>query len=77
MLSKKPIQIEMSSIVKMKVSGALFGQKRVYLEYYSDKLYKLKAQLIPKVYGRKFPNQRENFTEMIQGFTEKQRQLKL
>ncbi|MCQ2416196.1 MAG: hypothetical protein MJ071_00085 [Oscillospiraceae bacterium] len=75
MLTKKPIQIEMNNITKIKVSGGLFGQKNVYVEHFSDRLYKMKATLIPKVYGRKFPNQRENFTTLLDVFTEKQRQL--
>lgn len=76
-LNEAPILISMDRLIKIKISGSLFGQKSVYLEFKADKTYKIKFQFSPKVIGVNLPNQKKNSEIMLEILKAKQDMLNL
>ncbi|MDE6020952.1 MAG: hypothetical protein K2H01_08170 [Ruminococcus sp.] len=77
LLNTAPVWISMDFLRKIKISNALLGHKSVYMEFKSDKTYKIKIQLASKIYISKFPNQERNVESMLEILRAKQDMLNL
>ncbi|HAG12555.1 MAG TPA: hypothetical protein DCG49_01690 [Ruminococcus sp.] len=76
-ITTEPLHVDLSSVTKLKAKRSLFGQYQVYLEYYAEKgKGKLKFVVPAKIYGQKFPNQREYAQILMQALQERQAQLR-
>ncbi|MCM1334412.1 MAG: hypothetical protein NC084_00670 [Bacteroides sp.] len=62
---------ELKDLKKLKISGALFGQKQVYFLFLGEKKREIKIQIASKVYGNTFPDQEKNFHTFLARLEEK------
>lgn len=70
-----PVIMDMSYLTKIKVSGALLGQKAVHMIFQQDKKIEIKLQISPKILTSKFPNQERNTEAMLSELKAKQEML--
>lgn len=70
-----PVVMDMSYLTKVKVSGAILGQKAVHMVFQMDKKYEIKLQISPKILTSKFPNQESNAEAILNELKAKQEML--
>lgn len=75
LLGSEPVAMDLNYLTKLKVSGALFGQKNVYMQIRTDRKYEVKFQFASKITGASFPNQKQYAQILTDELTARQNQM--
>lgn len=70
-LSESAFTLELKDLKKVRISGTLFGQKKIHLIFFAEKKREVKFQAAFRVYGDRFPDQEKNLKLLLERLEEK------
>lgn len=71
LLSESAFALELKELQKVRISGTLFGQKKIHLIFFAEKKKEVKFQAAFRVYGGRFPEQENNLKLLLERLEEK------
>lgn len=71
LLSESVFTLELKDLQKVRISGTLFGQKKIHLIFFAEKKREVKFQAAFRVYGDRFPDQEKNLKLLLEQLEEK------
>lgn len=71
LLSESTFALKLKDLRKVRISGTLFGQKKIHLIFFAEKKKEVKFQAAFRVYGDRFPDQDKNLKLLLERLEEK------